>query len=95
MKLSHKKKIAYAGGIIAIATISFFVVHNLNFSKSTAKIHEKKLQKTEQSLEIFQSQDFTLSNQDGSVQHTILQKNFKTITKKCRMRILKYMKITL
>ncbi len=75
MKLSHKKKIAYTGGIIAIATISFFVVHNLNFSKSTAKIYEKKLQKTEQSLEIFQSQDFTLSNQDGSVQHTISKEN--------------------
>lgn len=81
MKLKHKSKFIYFGIFVCVLTISFFVVYSLNFTDRKLKLYEKKLEKLEQSLEFFVSQDFILENEDHKISHTIPKENLTFFAK--------------
>jgi vancomycin resistance protein YoaR len=71
MKLKHKSKLLYSGTFICVVIISSLLVGFFDVPHNQEKLYAKKLAKVEQSLDFFISEDFTLSNKDGTVTHTI------------------------
>lgn len=81
MKLKHNSKFIQTVILIYVLIASFFVIHTLHFTDRKMKLYEKRLQKLEQSLEFFISQDFILENSDHKISHTIPKENLTFFAK--------------
>lgn len=81
MKLKHKSKFIYLGICICVLIISFFAVDTAHFTDRKLKLYEKKLQKLEDSLQVFMSQDFILENKDHKITHTVSKENLTFFAK--------------
>ncbi len=81
MKLKHTSKFIQLGIGICVLIVSFLVVYNLTSTDRKVRLYEKKLEKLEESLEFFMSQDFILENNEHKISHTIPKENLTFFAK--------------